>query len=436
MAFSDDFLWGAASSAVQVEGAWDEDGKAPSIWDTAPEKRIKNGDTCHTACDHYHRYKEDVALMKKIGLKSYRFSISWPRIMPEKGKVNPKGIAFYKNLIAELKAAGIEPLITLFHWDLPLWVHKEGGWKSSRVIDYYCEYVKIVVDAFSGDVTYWMTFNEPQVFIMSAYVIGNFAPFRHDVFTFRSHHLRNMLLCHGKAVQIIRAGAKKAPKIGIAMASTTYIPNSETPEGLEEARRNSFETQVGEGSNSLYMDPIVLGKASPMMKKILSADDLEIISRPIDFVGLNVYQPSNGMIDKKRKNDSETDMPKSMMGWIIDGRCLYWTIRQYYERYHLPVLVTENGMANPDEVGSDGCVHDAIRCDFLDSFISELKRAVDEGIPVLGYQHWSIMDNFEWCDGFGPRFGLIHIDYLTQKRTIKDSGFHYAEIIRTNGSRL
>lgn len=280
---------------MQVEGAWDEDGKAPSIWDTAPEKRIKNGDSCHTAYDHYHRYKEDVALMKKIGLKSYRFSISWPRIMPEKGKVNPEGIAFYKNLIAEL------------------------------------------------------------------------------------------------------------------------------PEGLEEARRNSFETQVGEGSNSLYMDPIALGKASSMMKKVLSADDLQIISQPIDFVGLNVYQPSNGMIDKKRKSESDTDVPKTMMGWVIDGRCLYWTIRQYYERYHLPIMVTENGMANPDEVGSDGCVHDALRCDFLDSFISELKRAVDEGIPVLGYQHWSIMDNFEWCEGYEPRFGLIHIDYLTQKRTIKDS---------------
>lgn len=432
MAFSKDFLWGAASASAQVEGAWNEDGKTPSIWDVAGSK-IKNGDTTYVACDHYHRYKEDVALMKEMGLKSYRFSISWPRIMPEDGKVNPKGIAFYKDLVAELKAAGIEPLVTLYHWDMPLWMDKLGGWKSPKIIDKYLEYVKVVVDALSGDVKYWMTFNEPQMFIVVAYVMGGAAPFKHDLFTFKNH-LRHMLLAHGKAVQLIRKIAKTKPIIGIAMASTTYIPDDETEAGIADARKKSFDSTVGQGSNSQYMDPIALGKATSMLKRKLSKEDLEIISEPMDFIGVNVYQPSNPMLNKKGY-DTES-MPKTMMGWIIDGRCLYWTIRHYYERYHLPIMVTENGMANPDAVSDDGCVHDAIRCEFLDSFLKGVKRAVDEGIPVLGYQHWSIMDNFEWCHGYGPRFGLIHVDYKTQKRTIKDSGRHYAEIIRTNGKNL
>ena len=432
MPFSDNFLWGAASASAQVEGAWDEDGKCPSIWDVAG-KHIKNGDTCHTACDHYHRYKEDVALMEELGLKSYRFSIAWPRIMPEKGKVNPKGIEFYKNLIAELKAANIEPLVTLYHWDMPLWVHEEGGWKAPKIIDYYLEYGKVVVEALSEDVQYWMTVNEPQCFIMLSYVMGAHAPFKHDVFTFKNH-LRHMLLAHGKAVKLIRETAKRKPIIGIAMASTTYIPDSEDEAGLKDAAVKSFESTVGEGSNGLYCDPIALGRASRQLKRKLSAEDLKIISEPIDFIGVNVYQPSNGSINKKGYNTDE--LPKTMMGWVIDGRCLYWTIRQYYERYHLPIMVTENGMANPDTVGPDGKVHDEIRVTFLNDFLSGLKRAVDEGIPVLGYQHWSIMDNFEWAEGYGPRFGLIHVDYETQKRTVKDSGYHYAEIIRTNGANL
>ena len=432
MTFRSDFLWGAASAAAQIEGAWDEDGKCPSIWDVAGS-HIKNGETCHTACDHYHRYKEDVALMKELGLNSYRFSISWPRIMPEKGVINPKGIAFYKELIQELKAAGIEPLVTLYHWDLPLWAHQEGGWKNAKIIDWYLSYTEAVIEAFSGYVRYWMTFNEPQVFIMMGYVMGSFAPFEHAVFSYKNC-LRNMLLAHGRAVKLIREKAKLKPVIGLAMAATTYIPDSEDEAGLKDAAVKSFESRVGEGSNALYGDPILLGKASRMLKRKLSAEDLRIISEPIDFIGVNVYQPSNPMINKKSYDTDQ--FPKTSLGWVIDGRCLYWTIRQYWERYHVPVLVTENGMADHDAVSADGHVHDPQRVQFLDDFLSGVKRAVDEGIPVLGYQHWSIMDNFEWCEGYGPRFGLIHVDYETQKRTIKDSARHYAEIIRTNGNNL
>ena len=433
MSFSKDFLWGAASSSAQIEGAFDEGGKALSIWDMAGD-RIKNKETCRIACDHYHRYKEDVALMKELGLRSYRFSVSMSRVMPEKGKINREGLAFYSSLVDELVSAGIEPLCTLYHWDLPQWAEDEGGWKNENIADWYLEYAAAVVDALSDRVACWMTFNEPQVFIMMGYAAGAMAPFKNDVQAFREHHMRNFLLAHGKCVRMIRERAKKAPKIGIAMAAYAYIPANETEECLRDARQKSFESQVGEGTNSLYMDPIGLGKASPMMTGILSEEDLAVISSPLDFVGLNVYQPANPLIDPEAY--AAENHPKTSMGWYVDGRCLYWTIRQFWERYHLPVMVTENGMAADDTVSEDGACHDPERAHFLDEFISNMKRSTNEDIPVIGYQHWSVMDNFEWCEGYGPRFGLIHVDYETQKRTIKDSARHYAEIIRTNGENV
>lgn len=433
MPFSEGFLWGAASAAAQVEGAWDEDGKCPSIWDNAGS-RIKNGETCHTACDHYHRYEEDVELMSRIGLKSYRFSVSMCRVMPEEGKINPDGLRFYINLVRKLKEAGIEPLCTLYHWDLPQWAQDKGGWKNPKIIDWYLQYAEAVLDAISDQVRYWITFNEPQMFIMMGYVTGTSAPFKHEVFSFRKKHMRNFLLAHGKCVKLIRERAKTEPMIGIAMAASAYIPDSEDENGLANAARNTFDSRVGEGSNSLYMDPIGLGKTSPMMKRALSEEDLRIISEPIDFVGLNVYQPSNPMINGKAYEAE--GHPKTYMGWYVDGRCLYWTVRFYWERYRLPIMITENGMASEDRVNENGKCRDENRVSFIDEFLSNLKRAADEGIPVLGYQHWSIMDNFEWCGGYGPRFGLIHVDYTTMKRTLKDSALHYADIIKTNGGKL
>ncbi len=266
MALSKDFLWGAASAAAQIEGAWDEDGKCPSIWDEAGA-RIKNGDTCHTACDHYHRYKEDIALMKELGLNSYRFSVSMCRVMPEEGKINPRGLDFYRKLVRELRDAGIEPLCTLYHWDLPVWAQKQGGWKNKRIVDWYLAYAEAVVDALSDEVRWWMTFNEPQCFIMLGYVAGSHAPFRHDVLSFRSHHIRNFLLAHGKCVKMIRQRARSEPKIGIAMASTTFIPASESPEDLGKAAYYSFGHRIGEGSNSLCMDPIGLGRHLPRLDR-------------------------------------------------------------------------------------------------------------------------------------------------------------------------
>ena len=432
--FSEEFLWGAASAAAQVEGAWNEDGKTASIWDVATDKQVKNGETCHVACDHYHRYKEDVALMKQMGLKSYRFSVSWPRVMPEKDKVNPKGVQFYVDLVRELKNAGIEPLCTLFHWDLPQWVQNEGGWKSEKVVTYFAEYVKVVVDALSDQVRYWMTINEPQLFIVGGNVGGFHAPFRKDFLSMKKL-VRHALLAHGAAVKAIREYAKQPPMVGVAMSASCYVPRSEKPEDIEKARFITFEDTAGVINNSMYCDPIFLKTAPKFNRRSFKKGDMELIGQKLDFVGVNVYQPINQNLPGK-ENKPAPDAKRTMLGWIVDGRCLYWTIRFFHERYGVPVMVTENGMANPDVVSADGAVHDPERIEFMQEYLGEMKRAVEEGIPVLGYQHWSIMDNFEWAEGYGPRFGLIHVDFETQKRTIKDSGLAYAEIIRTNGETL
>ena len=433
MPFPADFLWGAASSAAQIEGAWIDDGRSPSIWDVA-DNHVRRGENCRVACDHYHRWREDVALMKRLGLKSYRFSVSWSRVMPRPGAINPAGIGFYKNLVGELKCACIEPIVTLYHWDMPLWLHQLGGWGSVAAVERFLDYAAVVVDALSDQVRWWITFNEPQMFLTSGYLMGSHAPFRRDVRAFRSQHLRHFLLAHGRTVELIRACAQASPKIGVAMAASAYIPDRTDERGLGDAARLTFESPAGELGNGMYMDPIGLGKASKRMGKALTAEDLRIAAEPLDFVGVNVYQPLNPFV--RPLSSRPKPKKKSMLGWVIDPRCLYWTTRLYHERYHLPVMVTENGIACRDVVAEDGGVHDADRIAFIDGFLKSLRDAVDDGVPVLGYQHWSIMDNFEWTQGYAPRFGLIHVDYTTQRRTIKDSGCHYAGIIRENGANL
>lgn len=433
--FSKDFLWGAASAAAQVEGAYNEDGKGLSIWDCASDKKLKRSENCHIACDHYHRYKEDVALMKQIGLKSYRFSVSWPRIMPEKGKVNQKGIAFYCNLVKELRKAGIEPLCTLYHWDLPMWVYKEGGWKNSKTVGWFAEYVKVVVEALSEDVQYWMTFNEPQMFIGQGYITGIHAPFKKSIPSIFKLS-KNVLLAHGKAVQTIRQYAKTEPKVGMALAASAFIPKGEGNEAVQWAYENTFSEKPAMFGNAWWTEPMIVGKAPQMLKRTLKEKDLQQIAQPLDFVGLNVYQPFNYDCGWAEGEKSIPGMPRNTIGWPIAGDTLYWTVRFFYEKYHLPILITENGMANTDFVMLDGKVHDTQRIDFMKRYLKGLKRAASEGIPVIGYQHWSIMDNYEWAEGYDPRFGLIYVDYATQERILKDSAYFYAEIIKTNGVNL
>ncbi|MBR0353996.1 MAG: family 1 glycosylhydrolase [Oscillospiraceae bacterium] len=433
--FPENFLWGAASAAAQIEGGWNDGGRTPSIWDAAPKSKIKHGEDCHTACDHYHRWREDVALMKELGLKSYRFSISWSRVIPSEGKVNEEGLRFYSDLVDALIAVGIEPLVTIFHWDMPLWVYEKGGWLSESIVPLFRDYTRVVVEALSDRVTWWMTINEPGCFIMNGYLQGVHAPFKRDYLAL-SKLTRNCMLAHAAAVKAIRQYAKKPPKVGVAFSSSAYVPKSEEKADVETARKKSVETSNGLMANRWWMDPMILGKPVRAYGVYGSRQkDMAEIAQPLDFMGLNIYSSMNyGDWGDTERAPAET--PRNSLGWVIDGRVMYWNVKFIYERYHLPIMITENGLAANDAVSLDGAVHDPNRTDFIRRYLGQLKRAVAEGIPVLGYQHWSIMDNFEWAEGYGPRFGLVYVDYATQKRIVKDSAWEYKKIIETNGAYL
>lgn len=437
--FPDDFLWGAASAAFQVEGARNEDGRTDSIWDALSQQQIKRNENGDRTCDHYHRYKEDIALMKELGLKSYRFSISWSRVIPERGKVNQKGLQFYIELVDALVQAGIEPMCTLYHWDMPMWVYHDGGWENPQIIADFEAYVKVVVDALSEKVRYWMTFNEPACFIGFGYFEGKHAPFRISMMSEEqkmkelARLSKNVLLCHGRAVQIIRNYAKTAPQIGFALNAHTFAAYDDTMEGIEKARKKMFDIEQEKYfAVNWWADAMVLGKAPKYMEEILSKEELADISQPLDFFGFNCYFASNYMSDRLHPDKGWAGMPRTQVGWPISPDILYWAPRFLYERYHLPILITENGMANLDFVMSDGKVHDFQRIEYMKSYLEALHHVMEDGIPVIGYTVWSIMDNFEWSDGFDPRFGLIYVDYRTQKRTCKDSFFWYQKVIKTS----
>ncbi|MBQ6217214.1 MAG: family 1 glycosylhydrolase [Erysipelotrichaceae bacterium] len=434
MSFSKDFLWGAATASAQIEGGWNEDGRTPSIWDLAPEGKIKNSETCHEACDHYHLYKEDVQLMKELGLKSYRFSISWSRIVPKEGEVNEKGIAFYNDLIDELLKNGIEPLVTLYHWDLPAWVQEKGGWLSKNIIMLFEQYTRIIVDAYSDRVTYWIPMNEPQCFIMNGHMTGNHAPFMKKYLSL-PRLTENCLMAFHASVRIIRALAKKTPKVGIAMATSVFIPEKENEEGIRQAYEDSFSKGSGLMNNLWWAAPLLEGRSVRAFGIYKISDKyLPSIKTKLDFIGINTYAPFTN--NWYGKDDSLPPERKNSLGWVNDGRCLYWTIRFWSERYHLPILVTENGMCDEDRLNEDLSIHDEKRIGFMKDYLAHLKRAVDEGYDVLGYEYWSLMDNFEWAEGYGPRFGLIYVDFKTKDRYLKDSASYYQKVIASNGEDL
>jgi beta-glucosidase len=438
MGFKDGFIWGAASAAYQVEGAYDEDGKGLGIWDALSKGHVKHDENGNVACDHYHRFKEDVALMKEIGLKAYRFSVSWPRVVPEPGKVNEKGLRFYKDLVSELKAADIEPMCTLFHWNLPMWLHEQGGWRFDGVSDEFAKYAKIVVDALSDKVQYWMTLNEPTCFIGLGYAIGVHAPFetgmgKPDLKADIARLSKNALLAHGKAVKVIRERAALPPKVGMALNGKLAAPVSDKAEDIEAARVDTSPEDSFFDNVSWWADPAILGKLPPAMRQAATPEDLAIISQPLDFFGFNCYNTANYM-ERDGKNPAVyPGLPRTAMDWPITPDALYWASKFFYERYGLPVLITENGMANIDFLMSDGKVHDPQRIEFVKSYLEGLQKASGEGVPIAGYLYWSIMDNFEWADGYDRRFGLVHVDYRTQKRTRKDSSYWYADVIKNNG---
>ena len=450
MSFRKDFLWGAASASYQIEGAWNEDGKGLNIWDVLSEKPgiMAHGESGKIACDHYHHWKEDVAMMREIGLKSYRFSISWTRIFPDGcGKVNEKGIQFYSDLVDELLKAGIQPLVTLYHWDLPYELYKMGGWKNPESVQWFSDYAKVVVDALSDRVEYWITFNEPQVFVGLGYLLGLHAPFEKNEPAQLIGISNNILKAHGSAVKIIRQFAKKTPKIGMAPTGDVNLPKDSSEEEIGKARSKSFDINpygfvMG---NAWWADPVFLGdypkkayELYPEEMKIVTKEDLELISQPLDFYGFNAY---NGTMNYEPNPQGYTEYgyqgsPTTACGWDVTPEVMYWSPKFLYERYKTPLLITENGMAGMDWVSLDGKVHDMQRVDFLHRYLRELKKVVDEGVPVIGYQCWSLMDNLEWNRGYDMRFGLIYVDYRTMKRTIKDSAYWYGKVIDSNGENL
>ena len=435
--FPEYFLWGAATAAAQIEGGYLDGGRSLSIWDTAPGEKIHNHENCHVACDHYHRWQEDIELMKQIGLKSYRFSISWSRIVPSPGVINEEGLRFYSDLTDGLLNAGIEPLVTLYHWDLPVWMYEKGGWRCKEITDHFLFYAEAVVNSLSDRVTYWMTFNEPQCFLMNGYMQGVHAPFERDYLCL-SKIAANMMVTHGRTVRMIREHAKKKPMIGIAFSCGAYLPEDENdPRSVRKAEHASFYRQLGIMNNRFWMDPILKGKAvSAYGIYHIRKKDLKTIHQRLDFVGINVYEAFNYQKWGGDKNIDRSQFRTTYLDWVIDGRAMYYAAKFVYARYHIPLMITENGMAWNDSVDENGEVNDQIRIDFIDEYLKNLKRAMAEGTEVIGYQHWSLMDNFEWAEGYDARLGLIHVDYSTQKRTLKKSAYHYRDIIASNGSEL
>ncbi|MBP1592228.1 MAG: beta-glucosidase [Oscillospiraceae bacterium] len=453
MAFRKDFLWGAASAAYQLEGGYNADGKGMNVWDVytncfsaKTEKFVKYCETGNEACDHYHRFKEDIAIMKEIGIKNYRFSINWTRIFPDgTGSVNEKGIKFYSDLVDELIKNGITPLVTLFHWDYPHKLYQRGGWLNPDSSDWFAEYTKKVVDALSDRVKYWITFNEPQVFIGLGHYLGTHAPFMKFHSCDITQMTHNVLLSHGKAVKVIRENAKIKPVVGFAFSTPCCTPAGDDEASVEKARKQSFDFNAFSYifTAGWWADPIFFGKYNDLGYEIFGDDmpqinegDMEIISQPVDFFGLNVYESRSVIPEYGYPSDSFQGIGRTSFGWPVTPQTMYWSPKFLTERYGVPVLITENGMANNDWIALDGKVHDSQRIDFTHRYLRYLKKAADEGIDILGYMHWSVMDNFEWAEGYDKRFGLVYVDYRTQERTVKDSALWFKQVMESNGEDL
>ncbi len=449
-AFPKGFVWGAASSAYQIEGAASEDGKGVSVWDTLCRRpgTVREGQTGIVACDHYHRFREDVALMKAIGLHAYRFSIAWSRVLPEGiGKPNPKGLAFYDQLVNDLLEAGIQPFVTLFHWDYPQALFNLGGWLNPSSPDWFAEYAGLMAHTLGDRVKFWMTHNEPQIFVGMGQPDDVTAPeikLKWKELLLIGH---NALLGHGKAVQALRAGCPSAVQIGMAPVGNVKIPASHSPLDIEAARQSMFAANRYDfWNNSWFSDPVFL-KQYPedgMMfygndMPAIGPEDFETIGQPLDFYGVNIYTG-----DVVRAGAEGIPEPVAhpvghgitTIQWSIASEALYWGPRFLYERYGKPIYIMENGIANMDWLHLDGKVHDPQRIDFMKRYLSALCRATADGTDIRGYFHWSVMDNFEWAEGYRQRFGLIYVDYATQQRVLKDSALWYHDVIVTNGEIL
>lgn len=449
MRFPEGFVWGAAAASYQIEGAAFEDGKGLSVWDDFShwEGKVWQGDTGDVICDHYHRYREDVALMKSIGLHAYRFSISWPRVLPDgTGQVNTAGLGFYDRLVDELLAAGITPYATLFHWDYPFELYCRGGWLNPDSSAWFADYTGVMANKLGDRVKHWMTLNEPAVFVVIGHEEGRHAPGVKLPFNQILRIAHNALLAHGKATRVLRAVVPGAV-IGAVNASTTAIPMTDTPADIEAARQVTFAiTNENLWHHNWWSDPMLKGEYPADALALFGAKmpaikpgDMETIHQPLDFYGMNVYHGPyvrQGADGKPEVTTWSPGHPVTHNNWLVTPEALYWGPRFMWERYGLPVGIMENGLASMDWVALDGKVHDQHRIDFTQRNLLQLGKAAADGVKLHGYFHWSILDNFEWAEGTHHRFGMVYVDYATGKRTLKDSAFWYKDVIASHGASL
>jgi beta-glucosidase len=447
-AFPERFLWGVATSAYQVEGAVDEGGRGLSIWDTFSRSpgRIRDGSTGDVACDHYHRYEEDVALMADLGVRAYRFSVAWPRIQPEgRGPVNQEGLDHYRRLVDRLNRQGIVPVATLYHWDLPQLLEDLGGWTDRDTAERFAEYAAIVHRTLADEIPFWITLNEPWVSAWLGYGTGVHAPGRaDDALAFAaSHHL---LLAHGLAAEAMRDEGR----IGISLNLQPAVPASDDPEDVRAARMADLHM------NALFLDPL-FGRGYPAElaeryqgnsdRGIVRDGDLEAIARPMDFLGVNYYR-RHTVTAGGRPEDRGEELPGSLgawsvvpagvqvtaMGWPVESAGLTELLIRVHRDYApRGIIITENGAAYDDHVTADGGVDDRDRISFLHDHLVAAHAALQTGVPLEGFFVWSLLDNFEWAEGYTKRFGLVHVDFGTQKRSPKGSARWYGEVARRGG---
>jgi len=443
LAFPTGFRWGTATSAYQIEGATSADGRGASIWDTFCREpgRIRDGSNGDVSVDHYHRYKEDVALMKSLGAQTYRFSIAWPRVFPKgRGQLNAAGLAFYDRLVDELLASGIEPFATLYHWDLPQALQDKGGWERRDTALDFADYAGAVAGKLGDRVKNFYTLNEMASFIEFGYGIGIFAPglkLPPDRLAQARHHA---VLAHGLAVQAIRASGRAGARVGPAENLTVALPAFEIPAHVEAAELATREL------NAAYLTVMMEGRYTDSYLAGLGANaprfpdgDLAIIASPVDFVGINVYVPGPYVLSSEAAPGYQAlKLPKSYphmaSTWLtLAPEVLYWAPR-HVARLWKPaeIHISENGTSSKDKPDKDGRVYDLDRLMYLRNCLTQLHRATSEGVPVRGYFLWSLLDNFEWADGYATRFGLVRVDYATQQRSPKLSAAFYKEVMARN----
>ncbi|MBI1399494.1 GH1 family beta-glucosidase [Hyphomonas sp.] len=424
--FPESFVWGASTASYQIEGAFKDDGRGLSIWDafSAEPGRVKNGDTGNVACDHYHRYKEDVALMKAAHFGAYRFSTSWSRVLPEgRGQPNEDGLDFYDRLTDELLRQGVAPWLCLYHWDLPLALHEAGlGWTNREIVPLFADYAGLMARRLGDRIVHWATFNEPNMFTMLGYGAGVHAPGIRDREAWLDA-VHNVNLSHGAAVRRLRAELPASAQIGSVPNLQPALPATDTDE--DRAAAAIMDSAMNRGT----ADPVFLGKYDPIMRGWLGdrvkSDDEADIHAPLDWLGLNHYSPTYASARANAFGFRNVDPPDgaetTLMGWHVQPGAFRDILVETSKRYGLPVYVTENGMADDVEPDAHGRVNDAARVAYLERYLGAVLEARAAGADVRGYLVWSMLDNFEWAMGYGPRFGIVHVDYKTLKRTPKAS---------------